>query len=69
MYMYMYVCITIFNYCNTVRQVWEWIKEYSGTIVFNPANELKEIPNHSSFFALAPDNRYSRNYSITVKSG
>lgn len=26
--------------------------------MFNPADELKEIPNHSSFFILAPDNRY-----------
>ena len=33
------------------------MKEYSGTLVFNPADELKEIPNHSSFFILAPDNR------------
>jgi hypothetical protein len=53
----------------TVLQVWEWIKDYSGTIVFNPANELKEIPSHSSFFALAPDNRYNVTYhSMHVNS-
>ena len=44
-------------YWYEVTQIWEWMKEYSGTLVFNPAHELKEIPNHSSFFILAPDNR------------
>ena len=34
-----------------------WIKDYLGTIQFDPAEELMEIPNHSAFFILSPDNR------------
>lgn len=35
----------------------KWVKEYFGTIQFDPNKELACIPAHSSFFILSPDNR------------
>lgn len=43
-----------------VEKVWQafkWVKDYVGTIQLNPKKELLEIPYHSSFFILSPDNR------------
>ncbi len=41
-------------------KVWSWVKDYFGTFQLDPNEELKEIPNHSSFFILSPDNRCAR---------
>lgn len=35
----------------------DWLKEYLGTLQLDPKEELQEIPNHSAFFILSPDNR------------
>ena len=40
-----------------VLKVFTWLKDYLGTIQFDPKEELQEIPNHSAFFILSPDNR------------
>ena len=38
--------------------MWRWFTDYIGTIQFDPTKELAEIPDHSAFFILSPDNRY-----------
>lgn len=43
-----------------------WIKDYLGTIQFDPAEELMEIPNHSAFFILSPDNRLTNILHVSV---
>ena len=52
--------ITLYYVCSicTAILVWEWFKDYVGNIQLNPVKELAEIPDHSSFFILAPHNRY-----------
>ena len=47
-----------YAHINPAIFVWKWIKDYVGNIQLNPVKELAEIPNHSSFFILAPHNRY-----------
>ena len=44
-------------YIHTVSLFKNWAKKYFGSIELDPRNELKEMPNHSSFFIFAPDNR------------
>ncbi len=44
-------------FSNLVRLMLSWVIGYVGTIQLNPAKELAEIPEHSSFFILSPDNR------------
>lgn len=44
-----------------VHRMWNWFTDYIGTIEFDPKNELAEIPNHSAFFILSPDNRSQSN--------
>ena len=41
-----------------VLRMWHWFRDYIGTIQFDPTKELAEIPGHSAFFILSPDNRY-----------
>ena len=45
-------------FCTPVLKMYSWLKDYLGTIQFNPKEELEEIPNHSAFFILSPDNRF-----------
>ena len=48
--------VVLMIYC-IVGVVLRWLYQYLGTIEFDPRNELKEIPLHSSFFILAPENK------------
>ncbi|CAI8010565.1 Voltage-dependent L-type calcium channel subunit alpha-1C [Geodia barretti] len=38
--------------------MWRWFTDYIGTIQFDPTKELAEIPDHSAFFILSPDNSF-----------
>jgi voltage-dependent calcium channel L type alpha-1D len=38
--------------------MWRWFSDYIGTIQFDPTRELAEIPDHSAFFILSPDNSF-----------
>ena len=42
-----------------VLRMWHWFTDYIGTIQLDPKKELAEIPDHSAFFILSPDNRCS----------
>ena len=52
--------------CSTAKKIWAWVKDYFGTIQLDPKEELKEIPNHSAFFILSPDNGSVGNLEYTV---
>jgi hypothetical protein len=41
-----------------IQRMWHWFTNYIGTIQFDPKTELAEIPNHSAFFILSPDNSF-----------
>ncbi|XP_019855146.1 PREDICTED: voltage-dependent L-type calcium channel subunit alpha-1D-like isoform X2 [Amphimedon queenslandica] len=45
-----------------------WLSNYFGSIIIDPRLELKEIPAHSAFFILAPDNRLRVYFYNVVKS-
>ena len=42
---------------SVVLRMWCWFTDYIGTIQLDPTKELAEIPNHSAFFIISPDNR------------
>ncbi len=42
----------------TVKEVISWVIAYVGNIQLDPAKELLAIPDHSSFFILAKDNKW-----------
>ena len=56
-YMYMYISLSLSLHVATVQRMWHWFTDYIGTIQFDPNTELAEIPNHSAFFILSPENR------------
>ena len=56
--MYICVCQCICCVVCIVGLIKQWAKSYFGSIELDPRKELESIPKHSTFFIIAPDNRY-----------
>ena len=42
---------------HSVMKIFDWMKEYFGTIQLDPNKELDKIPPHSAFFIIDHENR------------